>query len=119
MFQPPTAVRAAWEKPPDPRCGTRDELFDALRSLEREKHAPVRVLLVADVDGFRAFNTRHGYEAGDAALRSLERAAVRVSPGFRVRSRARPLLLGGDPPELIEKVGLALDRLTVRRPEPL
>jgi diguanylate cyclase (GGDEF)-like protein len=119
MFQPPTAVRAAWEKPPDPRCGTRAELFDALRTLEREKHVTPRVLLVADVDGFRAFNTRHGYEAGDAALRSLERAAVGVSPAFRVGSDAIALLLDGDPPELIEKVGLALDRLTVRRPEPL
>ena len=119
MFQPPTAVRAAWEKPPDSRCGTRAELFDALRSLERQEHADARVLLVADVDGFRAFNTRHGYEAGDAALRSLERAAVGVSPAFRVGSDAIALLLDGDPPELIEKVGLALDRLTVRRPEPL
>ena len=119
MFQPPTAVRAAWEKPPDPRCGTRAELFDALRSLEREKHAPVRVLLVADVDGFRAFNTRHGYEAGDAILRSLERAAAGFSRAFRLGSDAFALLLEGGAPELIEKVGHALDRLTVGHPEPL
>src|SRR4029078_10595190 len=98
MFQPPTAVRAAWEKPPDPRCGTRAELFDALRSLAREKHAPVRVLLVADVDGFRSFNTRHGYEAGDAILRSLERAAAGFSRAFRLGARALALPLRGGSP---------------------
>jgi diguanylate cyclase (GGDEF)-like protein len=119
MFQPPTAVRAAWEKPPDSRCGTRAELFDALRSLERHAHADARVLLVADVDGFRAFNTRHGYEAGDAILRSLEHAATGVSRAFRVGSDAFALLLEGDAPVLIEKVGRALDRLTVGHPEPL
>ena len=119
MFQPPTAVRAAWEKPPDPRCGTRAELFDALHSLEREEHAAARVLLVADVDGFRAFNTRHGYEVGDAVLRSLERAATGVTRAFRVGSDAFALLLEGDAPVLIEKVGRALDRLTVGHPETL
>jgi diguanylate cyclase (GGDEF)-like protein len=119
MFQPPTAVRAAWEKPPDPRCGTRADLFDTLRSLEREEHAPARVLLVADVDGFRAFNTRHGYDAGDAALRSLARAAAGVSPSFRVGADAFALLLEGDAAERIEKVGHALERLTVRHPEQL
>ncbi len=119
MFQPPAAVRAAWEKPPDPRCGTRAELFDALRSLEREERVRARVLLVADVDGFRAFNTQHGYEAGDAILRSLERAAAGFSRAFRVGSDAFALLLEGDAPELIEQVGRALDRLTVGHPEPL
>src|SRR4029077_9821593 len=119
MFQPPTAVRAAWEQPPDPRCGTRAELFDVLHSLEREEHATARVLLVADVDGFRAFNTRHGYEVGDAVLRSLERAATGVSHAFRVGSDAFALLLEGAAPVLIEKVGRALDRLTVGHPETL
>ncbi len=119
MFQPPTAVRAAWEKPLDSRCGTRAELFDALRSLEQHGHAEPRVLLVADVDGFRAFNTRHGYEAGDAILQSLERAATGVPRAFRVGSDAFALLLEGDAPVLIEKVGRALDRLTVGHPEPL
>src|SRR4029079_12811085 len=108
MFQPPTAVRAAWEKPPDPRCGTRDELFDALRSLEREQHAPVRVLLVADVDGFRSFTPRHGYDVGDAIRSALERAAAVCSRAFRVGSDAFALLLEGGAPELIEKVGRAL-----------
>lgn len=119
MFQPPTAVRAAWEKPPDPRYGTRAELFDALRALEREDTVAARVLLVADVDGFRAFNARHGYDAGDAALRSLACAAAGVSHAFRVGSDAFALLLEGDAAELTEKVGRALDRLTVRQPEPL
>jgi len=119
MFQPPTAVRAAWEKPPDPRCGTRADLFAVLRALERDANAAPRVLLVADVDGFRAFNARHGYEAGDAALRSLARAAAGVSPAFRVGSDAFGLVLEGAAAELTAKVGQALDRLTVRHPEPL
>ena len=119
MFQPPTAVRAAWEKPADPRCGTRAELFDALHSLGQEEPSAARVLLVADIDGFRAFNTRHGYEVGDVVLRSLERAATGVSRTFRVGSDAFALLLEGAAPVLIEKVGRALDRLTLGHPETL
>src|SRR5215467_11989604 len=107
MFQPPTAVRAAWEKPPDPRCGTRADLFDALQALAQDENAAPRVLLVADVDGFRAFNARHGYEAGDVALRSLGRAAVGIAPAFRVGSDAFALLLEGDAAPLTEKVGQA------------
>jgi diguanylate cyclase (GGDEF)-like protein len=119
MFQPPTAVRAAWQKPPDPRCGTRGQLFDALRRLERQADTSARVLLVADVDAFRAFNTRHGYEAGDAVLRALERAAACCSRAYRIGSDSFALLLEGGAPELIEKVGGALERLSVRHPEPL
>jgi diguanylate cyclase (GGDEF)-like protein len=119
MFQPPTAVRAAWEKPPDPRCGTRAELFDVLASLEREGRPGTRLLLVADVHGFRAFNARHGYEAGDAVLRTLDEAVAGVSQAFRVGSDSFALVLDGDVPELVGKVGLALDRLTVVHPEPL
>ena len=119
MFQPPTAVRAAWEKPPDPRCGTRADLFDALQALAQDENAAPRVLLVADVDGFRAFNARHGYEAGDVALRSLGRAAVGIAPAFRVGSDAFALLLEGDAAPLTEKVGQALDLLMIRYPERL
>jgi diguanylate cyclase (GGDEF)-like protein len=119
MFQPPTAVRAAWEKPPGPPCGTRADLFAALRTLEREPDAAASMLLVADVDGFRAFNMRHGYETGDAVLQSLAGAAAGVSRAFRLGSDAFALLIEGDAAELTERVGRALDRLAVRHPEPL
>ena len=89
MFQPPTAVRAAWEKPPDPRCGTRAELFDALRALEREKHVTPRVLLVADVDGFR------GSLDGDFGSHSLPAYDARWYRSARRRRLGRIETHGG------------------------
>jgi diguanylate cyclase (GGDEF)-like protein len=118
MFQPPSAVRAAWDRPLDPTCRSRAELFDVLGSADQDPTAS-RLLLVADVDGFRAYNARHGYEAGDAILRALERGAASVAPTFRVGADALVLLLAGDAPALVRQVGRALDRLTVEHPEPL
>jgi diguanylate cyclase (GGDEF)-like protein len=118
MFQPPSAVRAAWDRPLDPACRSRAELFDVLSSSEQEP-AAARLLLVADVDGFRAYNARHGYEAGDGILRALERGAAGVAPTYRVGADALVLLFAGDPPALVRQVGRALDRLTVEHPEPL
>lgn len=51
----------------------------ALRKIELEwglpsQHEQRGLLAVVDIDGFRAFNERHGQPAGDAALRHIARA---------------------------------------------
>src|ERR671910_450766 len=50
-------------------CRTRADLFARLSATSSGRGASL--LLVADVDGFREYNARHGYEAGDALLRDL------------------------------------------------
>lgn len=101
------------------RCGTRAEFFAALEGIEQEPGGAPRLLLVADVDGFRAFNSRHGYDAGDAILHALEDRATSVAPSFRVGGDAFALLLEGGAPELVRLVGRAVDRLTLTEPEEL
>jgi diguanylate cyclase (GGDEF)-like protein len=115
MWEAPTAVRAAWSSPAASRSGTRAELLDELGKAAKES----RLLLVADVDGFRAYNARHGYDAGNAILAALELRAGGVSRPFRLGGDAFALLLGGEGPALVREVGRALDRLTLEHPEPL
>ena len=108
---------STWTPPATARRGTRRDLFATLSGLR--KGAAPRLLLAADVDGFRAFNARHGYDAGDRLLDALERRAGEVSPAYRLGGDSFALLLDGDAPRLVRQVGLALDRLTVDRPDPL
>jgi diguanylate cyclase (GGDEF)-like protein len=119
MLQAPAAVRAAWTRPPDRRSGTRADLFDELAAIDRRRPADSRLLLVADVDGFRTYNALHGYDNGDAILDELERRIAGVSHPFRLGGDAFALLLAGDVPTLVRQVGRALDRLTLEHPEPL
>jgi diguanylate cyclase (GGDEF)-like protein len=119
MWQAPAAVRAAWTRPPDSWSGTRDDLLGQLVTIERDRPADPRLLLVADVDGFRAYNARHGYDDGDAALDELERRAAGVSQPFRLGGDAFALLFAGDVPTLARQVGRALESLTLEDPEPL
>ncbi|MGE5274912.1 MAG: diguanylate cyclase domain-containing protein [Verrucomicrobiota bacterium] len=116
MWQTPTAVRAAF---PGPRAGTRAELYDELAAIEQGRPQVPRLLLAADVDGFRAYNALHGYGRGDAILDLLERRAGSVSQTFRLGADAFALLLAGDAPTLVRQLGRALDRLTLEHPEPL
>jgi diguanylate cyclase (GGDEF)-like protein len=119
MWQAPTAVRAAWNRPPDSRSGTRADLFAELDSIEQDRRADRRLLLVADVDGFRAYNARHGYDNGDTILNTLEQRAGGISRPFRLGADSFALLLKGDAPALVAQVGRAVDRLTLEHPEPL
>jgi len=115
MWDVPTVVRAVWSRPPDTRSGTRAELLEELGAATKDP----RLLLVADVDGFRAYNARHGYDAGNAILAALELRAGGVSRPFRLGGDAYALLLAGEGPTLVREVGRALDRLTLEHPEPL
>jgi diguanylate cyclase (GGDEF)-like protein len=119
MWQAPTAVRAARNQPPGSRCGTRADLFAELASIQQDQRADQRLLLVADLDGFRAYNARHGYDEGDAILSTLELRASAVSRPFRLGADSFALLLRGDAPALVRQVGRALDRLTLEHPETL
>jgi len=119
MWHTATAVRAAWNRPPDARAGSRADLYDELAAIAREHWPQPRLLLVADVDDFRTYNTRHGYERGDEMLDVLESRAGSVSRTFRLGADSSALLLEGDVPTLVRQVGLALDRLTLEHPEPL
>jgi diguanylate cyclase (GGDEF)-like protein len=115
MWDAPAAVRASWSRPAESRSGTRAEL---LAELEERTRDP-RLLLVADVDGFRAYNARHGYDAGNAILATLEHRASGVARPYRLGGDGLALLLAGDAPTLVGEVGRALDRLTLEHPEPL
>ncbi len=115
MWDAPTVVRAAWSRPAELRSGTRAELLGELDARAHDS----RLLLVADIDGFRAYNARHGYDAGNAILATLEQRASGVSRPFRLGGDAFALLLDGDAPTLVKAVGQALDRLTLEHPEPL
>ena len=119
MWQAATAVRAAWNRPPDPRAAHRSELYDELDLIARDRSPQPRLLLVADVDDFRSYNAQHGYDRGDAMLDVLERRAGSVSRTFRLGADGFALLLKGDAPALVRQVGSALDRLTLEHPEPL
>lgn len=119
MWQAPAAVRAAWTRPADSRSGTRADLFDELVAIERDRPADPRLLLVADVDGFRAFNASHGFEEGDAALDALERRAAGVSRPFLLGGDAFAFLFAGDVPTLARQVGRVLECLSPEDPEPL
>ncbi|HEY7604562.1 MAG TPA: diguanylate cyclase [Gaiellaceae bacterium] len=90
-----------------------------LQAVRQAQDPASRLLLVADVDDFRAYNARHGYDAGDAVLRGLEHGAGTVAPTFRLGGDAFALVFDGDPPALVGQVGRAIDRLTAERPEPL
>jgi diguanylate cyclase (GGDEF)-like protein len=116
MWQPPTAIRAAWTRPLEPPAGTRAALYEELAAIEQERSPVPRLLLVADIDGFRAYNSLHGYESGDAILDMLERRAGGVSRTFRLGADAFALLLAGDAPALVRQLGGALDRLTLEEP---
>ena len=119
MWQAPAAVRAAWTRPLDRRSGTRADLFDELAAVERDRPAETRLLLVADVDGFRAYNALHGFDDGDAALDALERRAAGVSRPFRLGGDSFAFLFSGDVPTLARQVGRVLECLTLEDPEPL
>src|SRR4051812_31125926 len=106
-------------QPASGRCGARADLFAALESVDERHGAAPHLLLVADVDGFRAFNARHGYAVGDATLHELQRRASDVAASFRIGADSLALLLEGDVPVLLPLVGHALDRLTLTTPEPL
>jgi diguanylate cyclase (GGDEF)-like protein len=119
MWQAPAAVRAAWTRPLDQGSGTRANLFEELAAVERDRPAEPRLLLVADVDGFRAYNAQHGFDDGDAALDALERRAAGVSRPFRLGGDAFAFLFSGDVPTLARQVGRVLECLTLEDPEPL
>src|SRR5262249_16852773 len=115
MWEAPAAVRAAWSRPAESQSGTRAEL---LAELGATTDAP-RLLLVADIDGFRAYNARHGYDAGNSILDAFELRASGISRPFRLGGDAFALLLVGDAPTLVREVGRTLDRLTLEHPEHL
>ena len=99
-------------------CHTRAEALHDLAAAEAADARP-SLFLLADVDGFRKFNTRFGYAAGDALLRDLGRALSSAGRAYHLGGDAFAVLLDGSPRELAGKLASVLDALTVRRPEPV
>ena len=108
------------EKGLDAFCHTRAE---ALRDLAAAEAAAAgggsKLLLIADVDGFRKYNARYGYTAGDALLRDLGQALARTGRAYHLGADAFAVLLDGAPLELATRLAGVVDALTVRRPEPI
>ncbi|HZQ63923.1 MAG TPA: diguanylate cyclase [Gaiellaceae bacterium] len=101
-------------------CAGRPELFAALAfPAEPADREARRLLLVADVDGFRGFNARHGYAAGDEVLRQLGARVAELAPTFRAGGDVFAVLLEGTPLELTRGLADVLDALAVEHPEPL
>jgi diguanylate cyclase (GGDEF)-like protein len=102
------------------RCGGRPELFDVLGSLVQPSDPEVqRLLLLADVDGFRSFNARQGYAAGDEVLRQLGARLAALAPTFRAGGDSFVVLLDGTPLDLTRDLARVVAALTVRHPEAL
>jgi diguanylate cyclase (GGDEF)-like protein len=98
-------------------CRARRDLLAALDAA-REPGRPA-LLLVADVDEFRSFNTRHGYEAGDALLDELARRLDGAGAAYHLGSDTFAVLLEGGPRELAADLARVVAALTVSDPEPV
>ncbi len=98
---------------------TRLDLFDVLANAECSEPALPQLLLVGDVDGFRSFNMRHGYAAGDETLRQLGARVAEVAPTFRLGSDSFAVLLGGDALQLTRDLARVFPALTIQHPEVL
>jgi HD-GYP domain-containing protein (c-di-GMP phosphodiesterase class II) len=116
MVRPSRNGAAPWR----PSCESRVQLLAALADpTAAEDHAFVKLLVVADVDDFRTFNARHGYEAGDGVLELLERRLVEVGSAFHLWADTFAVLLTGTPIELARTLACVLARLSLEDPEPL
>jgi GGDEF domain-containing protein len=101
-------------------CGSRGELLAALaEGAGADEHEFIRLLIVADVDDFRAYNARHGYDAGDDVLELLGRRLGEAGAAFHLGADTFAVLLAGTPGEVARRLALVLTRLTLEDPEPL
>jgi diguanylate cyclase (GGDEF)-like protein len=99
-------------------CRTRRDLYSELAALDEAPPSPV-LLLVADVDGFRAYNARHSYAAGDALLRELAGRLGRAGRAYHLGADTFAVLFEDSPFALAQGLALAVEALTVREPEEL
>jgi diguanylate cyclase (GGDEF)-like protein len=100
-----------------PSCRTRAE---ALRDLEAASttQAP-GLFLIADVDGFRQYNARHGFADGDALLRELGKRLARAGRAYYLGADTFAVLMDGSPLEVAGMLPAVLDALTLEQPEPV
>jgi diguanylate cyclase (GGDEF)-like protein len=98
-------------------CRTRADLLARLSGTRSDRGASL--LLVADVDGFREYNARHGYEAGDALLRDLGDRLAGVGDAYHLGADSFALVLEDAPLGPARALPLAVDALTIREPNSL
>lgn len=97
-------------------CRTRADLLARLSGSSADPSTSL-LLLVADVDGFREYNARHGYEAGDALLRDLGDRLAGAGDAYYLGADSFALVLEDEPLGLARALPLAVDALTIREPE--
>jgi len=116
---------APWRAVPgdgvEPRfgCAARAGLHARLEAAARSRAAQHTLLLVADIDGFRAYNARHGYAAGDVALDCVGRALAGCSQAYHLGSDTFAGLLNGTPLRLAQRLAPVVSALTVGAGDPL
>jgi diguanylate cyclase (GGDEF)-like protein/putative nucleotidyltransferase with HDIG domain len=98
-------------------CRTRADLLARLSDTSSDRGASL--LLVADLDGFREYNARHGYEAGDALLRDVGNRLAGVGDAYYLGADSFALVLEDAPLGPARALPLAVDALTIREPETL
>jgi diguanylate cyclase (GGDEF)-like protein len=77
------------------------------------------LLLIADVDGFRKYNARYGFAAGDAFLNEMGSSLARAGRAYHLGADTFAVLVEGSPLELATTLAGVVDALTVRQPEPI
>jgi diguanylate cyclase (GGDEF)-like protein len=100
-------------------CGSRDALLRALEARSVGDAAVPTLLLVADIDGFRRYNARHGYAAGDEVLDEIGGRLARAGDAYRLGGDTFALVAAAAPLELAKRLSLAIDALTIHRSEVL
>jgi diguanylate cyclase (GGDEF)-like protein len=101
-------------------CRTRQDVLGDLAAAEAAASdcAP-SLFLVADVDGFRRYNARYGYAAGDAFLRRLGGRLAQAGRAYHLGADTFAVLLEGTLLELARKLAAVVEALTVQEPEPI
>jgi diguanylate cyclase (GGDEF)-like protein/putative nucleotidyltransferase with HDIG domain len=103
---------------PASACYTRADLHQALDAVvERADVGSPIVLLVADVDGFRRYNARHGYAAGDALLDAVGERLAAAGRAYHLGADSFAVLLEDAPLALAQNLAQTVEALTVRQPE--